>query len=277
VPGIALVATDLDGTLLRRDITVSDRTVATLARARAHELPVVFVTGRPPRWMAPVAATTGHTGLAVGANGAIVLDLATGRVSESFPLAPEALEETVAILRAEVPGIGFAVEWVPDDGAEATHFAYEQAFLPRFPLDQAPEDGDVRDFARGRPVVKLLARVEDGGRDADALLDLAVSHVEHLVDVTHSNSSDVLLEMSAAGVSKGAALARIATDLGVAADRVAACGDMPNDVPMLAWAGVGLGVASAHPRVLAAADAVIPDPEHDGVAQVIDAVLDARA
>jgi hydroxymethylpyrimidine pyrophosphatase-like HAD family hydrolase len=69
----------------------------------------------------------------------------------------------------------------------------------------------------------------------------------------------------------------VADELGVPARSVAACGDMPNDVPMLAWAGVGLGVASAHPRVLAAADAVIPDPDHDGVAQVVDAVLDARA
>jgi Cof subfamily protein (haloacid dehalogenase superfamily) len=277
VPGVGLVATDLDGTLLRRDITVSERTVTTLRRARDEGLPVVFVTGRPPRWMAPVAAATGHAGLAVGANGAVVLDLATRQVRESFPITPDALEETVALLRAEVPGIGFAVEWVSDAGEDdATHFAYEREFLPRYPMDRDPEPGDVREFSRGHRVVKLLARVEDGGHDADGLLDLAVSHVEHLVEVTHSNAADVLLEMSAAGVSKGVTLARVAAELGVAAPQVAACGDMPNDLPMLTWAGVGLGVASAHPRVLAAADAVIPDPDHDGVAQVVDAVLDAR-
>ena len=58
--GISLVATDLDGTLLRPDTTVSAFTVDTLARARAAGLPVVVVTGRPPRWIVPVAAATGH-------------------------------------------------------------------------------------------------------------------------------------------------------------------------------------------------------------------------
>ena len=69
--GIACVATDLDGTLLRPDTTVSAATVDTLARARAASLPVVFVTGRPPRWIVPVALATGHSGLGIGANGAL--------------------------------------------------------------------------------------------------------------------------------------------------------------------------------------------------------------
>jgi Cof subfamily protein (haloacid dehalogenase superfamily) len=274
--GIGLVATDLDGTLLRPDTTVSEFTVATLARARAAGLPVVVVTGRPPRWIVPVAAATRHSGVAVGANGAVLVDLASGLVTESFPLDPAALDEVVATLRAEVPGIGFAIEWAASDSAHAETFAYEAAFRPRFPIEIPAYAGDIRDLARGRRVVKLLARVVGEHHDADTFVDLAVGHVEHLVTVTHSNSEDVLLEMSARGVTKGSALARVAGELGIDAAAVAAAGDMPNDVPMLTWAGVGLGVEGAHPLVLGVADAVVPAPERDGVARFVDAVLEQR-
>jgi hydroxymethylpyrimidine pyrophosphatase-like HAD family hydrolase len=82
--------------------------------------------------------------------------------------------------------------------------------------------------------------------------------------------------MSALGVTKGTSLATHAIALGYPAAQVAAVGDMPNDVPMIEWAGVGLGVTGAHPRVLAAADAVLPAPEHDGVARFVEAALEAR-
>ena len=95
--------------------------------------------------------------------------------------------------------------------------------------------------------------------------------------VTHSNSDDVLIEMSARGVTKGTSLASLAGTLGLGAAHAAAIGDMPNDVPMLDWARVGLGVEGGHSAVLAAADAVLPGPEHDGVARFVAAVLDARA
>lgn len=274
--GIGLVATDLDGTLLRPDTTVSAFTVETLGAARAAGLPVVFVTGRPPRWIVPVARATGHSGLGIGGNGAVVLDLETGRVAESFPVEPAALEQVVETLRREVPGIAFAIEWVDDTSATAETFAYESTFRTRFPLEAAAYDGDVRAAARGRRVIKLLARLTAGDHDADALVDLALDHVEHLVTVTHSNSDDVLLEMSARGVTKGSTLARLADELGVPAAAAAAAGDMPNDVPMLRWAGVGLGVRDAHPLVLGVADAVLPSASEDGVAQFVAAVLAAR-
>ena len=63
---VRLIATDLDGTLLRPDLAVSTRTIDTLARARAVGMPVVFVTGRPPRWIPPVVEVTGHLCRAFG-------------------------------------------------------------------------------------------------------------------------------------------------------------------------------------------------------------------
>lgn len=274
--GIDLLATDLDGTFVRSDGSVSSRTVETLARARALAFPVVFVTGRPPRWMPPVAEASQHHGVAICANGAVLLDLATGIVLDHHAIAPEVLGEVVTTLRAEVPGISFALEWAPGgDGAAGTDFGHEHAYVPRYPVGQPPRADDVLALAEGRDVVKLLARVP-GGHDADSFLDHALEHVDRLVTVTHSDSADVLLEMSARGVSKGSELARYAASLGIPSRAVAAAGDMPNDVPMLEWAGVGLAVQGAHDRVRAAADAVIPGPEDDGVTGFLATVLDQR-
>jgi Cof subfamily protein (haloacid dehalogenase superfamily) len=273
--GVRLVATDLDGTLLRRDGSVSAFTVETFARAREAALRVVFVTGRPPRWLPTVADATGHSGVAIGANGAVVIDLATGALLDAHPIAPETLDAVVRSLRAELPTIGFAAEWVTETGESGTDFGHEHAFVPRYDVGDAARDHDVRSLTSGRRVVKLLARVLGTGHDADSFLDHALEHVAHLVTVTHSNADDVLLEMSAAGVTKGTSLAAYADGLGLLAADVAAAGDMPNDVPMLTWARVGLAVEGAHAAVLEAADAVLPGPEDDGVARFVAAVLDA--
>ena len=275
--GVRLVASDLDGTLVRHDGTVSALTRETLTAARDSGVPVVFVTGRPPRWMPPVVESTGHAGVAICANGGILLDLATMRVLEAHGIPGGALDEVVTTLRTEVPGISFALEWAPEPGTEPdTHFGHEHAYVPRYPVGAPPTADDVRALAAGRTVVKLLARVALGGHDADSFLEQALAHVEHLVTVTHSDSADVLLEMSALGVSKGSELARYAASLGLGPRDCAAVGDMPNDLPMLSWAEAGLAVEGAHPRVLAAADAVVPGPADDGVARVLAAALDAR-
>ena len=273
--GVRLVATDLDGTLLRADGSVSAFTVDVLRRARDAALPVVFVTGRPPRWMSGVVEATGHTGAAICANGALVVDLVTGRVVERHPIPHDALVAVVDTLRSEVPGIAFAIEYAPDD--DAAPFAHEHRYRARYAVDDAHRGDDVRSLAAGRDVVKLLARLAEPGHDADSFLAHGEEHVAHLVTLTHSDADDVLLEMSAPGVSKGATLAALAGRLGVPAAHAAAIGDMPNDVPMLAWAGVPLAVFGAHRAVVEAAAAVLPGPDGDGVARFVDAVLRAAA
>ena len=75
------------------------------------------------------------------------------------------------------------------------------------------------------------------------------------------------------GVSKASGLASLCALLGLTAAEVIAFGDMPNDVPMLSFAGRGVAVSNAHPEVLAAADDVTASNEDDGVARVIEALL----
>jgi hydroxymethylpyrimidine pyrophosphatase-like HAD family hydrolase len=94
-----------------------------------------------------------------------------------------------------------------------------------------------------------------------------------VAEPVHSNPDGDLLEISAVGVSKGTALAELSAERGVPAAQVVAFGDMPNDVPMLLWAGRGYAMTGGHPEALAAAALVAPPCDQDGVAQVLEQLL----
>ena len=258
-----LVATDLDGTIVGRDGRISDRTVRVLTAVQDLGVHVVFVTGRPPRWIGDIAQQTGHQGLAVCSNGALLYDLAEESVVEHFPLSVEVGLEVARKLRDALPDIGFAVETL--DG-----FAHESAYTPHWP-DERARVGSLTDIYPADRVVKLLARHEH--LDADALLGQARAVVGEVVELTHS-SIEGLLEISVAGVSKATTLALVCDRLGVQAADVLAFGDMPNDLPMLAWAGEAYAVGDAHADVLAAVERRAPSVEDDGVAQILERIFD---
>ena len=263
----AVVATDLDGTLVHSDGTISPRTKAALAAASDAGALVVIATGRPPRWLPGVAEATGHHGLAICANGALVLDLATEQIISSRPLAADVVLRLAASLRAAVPDIEFGVERV--DGS----FGHEPGYRPRWTPRPPAEIGDLDELVT-EPVSKLLGRRE--GMGPDELLGLARAAVgESAATLTHS-SIDGLLEISALGVTKASTLTALLADRGLGAADVVAFGDMPNDVELLSWAGLGVAVANAHADVLAVADEVTASNNDDGVAVVLERLF-ARA
>ena len=112
VPRLAprLVATDLDGTLLHSDGTVTDRTRAVLAELDERGVPVVFTTGRPVRWMEELWDAVGGHGLAICSNGGIVYDVAERRVRDFDAVPREVGMQVAELVRAAVPGTTFAIE-----------------------------------------------------------------------------------------------------------------------------------------------------------------------
>jgi Cof subfamily protein (haloacid dehalogenase superfamily) len=255
-----VVATDLDGTIVRSDGAISERTRAALGAAESSGVLVVLVTGRPPRWLHGISEATGHRGVAVCANGALVYDLHRDEVVAAYPLSVDIARDIVTTLRAAIPGIGFAVETVTDG------FGHEPAYRPRWSTDGALV-AEVDELLSG-PLAKLLARHED--LDSDALLAAARDVVDaDIATMTHS-SRDGLLEISAAGVSKATTLAALCSEQDRDSEDTIAFGDMPNDLPMLAWAAHSVAVANAHPDVLAAVDEVTASNDDDGVAVVLE-------
>ncbi|MFI2708596.1 HAD family hydrolase [Micromonospora sp. NPDC018662] len=261
-----LVATDIDGTLLRDDRTLSPRTAGVLARIAAAGTPVVLVTGRPIRWLDLVYEQLAAPLPAICANGAVVYDPATDEVLRADPLAPELLAEVARRLRAEVPGVSFAVEIV--DSRQMRHEAH-------YPLRWDADEDAIRavespEELLAAPAVKLLVRA--GEQDPDVFVRVVAGALEGLAEATHSSYSG-LIEVSAAGVTKAAGLAWYAARLGVDERDVLAFGDMPNDVPMLTWAGRAVAVANAHPAVREIADEVTGANTDDGVAAYLEKVF----
>ncbi|MER7212002.1 HAD family hydrolase [Streptosporangium sp. NPDC000239] len=255
-----LVATDLDGTALRSDGTVSARTAAAFALVERAGATLVLVTGRPPRWMRPIAAAVRHRGLAICANGALVYDLHAEQIVKSHLIDPDVLQEVVSRLREKVPGLTFSVEY---EGG----FARESGFLLDSLDRVAGLNGAETDTLTTTPCAKLLALHQD--MNPDALQETVCELVGHLVTPTHS-SGRAMIEMSAHGVTKASALAALAEGRAITAAEVVAFGDMPNDLPMLRWAGRSYAVANAHTEVLAAVDHVTAANDDDGVAEILE-------
>jgi len=263
-----LVASDLDGTIVRPDFTISDRTLAALAACEDAGVGIIFVTGRPTRWMHPVAEVTGHRGVAVCGNGAVVYDLGAERVISTRALSPQSVLDVAERLRGVLPDAVFALETL-------SGYRREPAFMPHHETARLAIAGSLAELLADEPVViKVLCRSEV--TLADPMLALARPVLDGVAEPVHSNSSGSLLEISAPGVSKASTLAAIAEDRGIAPRDVIAFGDMPNDVPMLRWAGRGYAMADGHPEAIAAADDVAPPCAEDGVAQVLEGLLAAR-
>jgi Cof subfamily protein (haloacid dehalogenase superfamily) len=260
---IRLIGSDLDGTLLAQNETVSAGNLAALRRAQDAGVPVVFVTGRPPRWMHEVARQTEHTGLAVCANGALLYDMGTERVVASNLISVETQREVAHALLEEFGDVRFALEH--SDG-----FDHEDGYRHDYEIGSTTIAVRTRDDVLSTPGIKLLVRHH--GLSADEFLSRAQKLLGEAVTVT-SSSTMGLLEISASGISKASGLAAVAEQMGIESPEVAVVGDMPNDLPMLAWAGQSYAVANAHPAVLAAADAVVRSNLDDGFAEVVDRVL----
>jgi Cof subfamily protein (haloacid dehalogenase superfamily) len=266
-PGLPrLVATDLDGTLVHSDGSVTPRTREALRLLEQRGIPVVFVTGRPLRWAVEVFEHVGEIGLAIVSNGGLVWNVHEQRIHLERTLDPGPGLEVCRRVRAAVPGSAFAVETFEG-------LALEPAFQERHPVPDDSPRGAIEELYT-RPALKLLARHEQ--LDPIEYWSRAEAAAGELAEFTWS-SDTTLLEISASGVTKASTLALVCGQLGVDRADVLAFGDMPNDLAMLEWAGTAYAMANAHPTVLAAADAVAPTNDDDGVAATLEAVLGGAA
>jgi Cof subfamily protein (haloacid dehalogenase superfamily) len=254
-----LIASDMDGTLLRWDDTVSDATVAELERWRADGVPIVLATGRPPRWMRRIRDVLGY-GTAVCCNGAVLLDLERFEIVHEEPLQPHVLESLTTELRRRQPDTWFAVEY----GLE---FRHEPVYRPRWDVEAPGVAEATLDEMVTQPVAKLLARHERLPRDE--FVALVEEVVGERATVTNS-STDALAEISAAGVTKASGLAMVAARHGIGPEDVVVFGDMPNDIAAFEWVraagGRAVAMAHAHPDLMAVATDVTGTNDDDGVA-----------
>ena len=262
------IATDLDGTLLRDDKTVSARTRAAVDAAEDAGMLFIVATGRPPRWIPPVIDQIGERGLVVCANGASVYDPArhemVARTDIDADTALSIIDDVEQAFPAAVVGVEQGFEFAADTSIESSNFG----LLESWKL-QGMRVGPIRSFVT-EGVTKLIVRLPDDTPSG------AAAEVQALVGdralVTHS-TTESFLELSHPSVHKASTVERLLLGSGIEPHEVVAFGDMPNDLQLIRWAGLGVAVANAHPRVLAEADEVTASNDDDGVALVIERIL----
>ncbi|MEU5036894.1 HAD family hydrolase [Streptomyces rubiginosohelvolus] len=260
-PAYALVATDLDGTLLRPDDTVSARSRAALGLAAASGARHLIVTGRPVPGIRALLADLAYTGLVVCGQGTQLYDADAGRLLRSVALDREAADTALGKIEAEVGAVFAAVDQDGVDGVTLIEAGYRMP-NPTLPAQRVGS----REAMWARPVIKVLVRHPELGDDA--LAAVARGAVGDLATVTMAGPGTV--ELAPRGVDKGTGLAAAAELLGIGAERTVAFGDMPNDLPMFAGSGLRVAMGNAHPELRAAADEVTLSNAEDGVAVVLE-------
>ncbi len=263
----ALIASDVDGTLLDPAERITDRTRQAVQAAVADGVTFVLATGRPPRWIPPVVEQLGFAPVAVCANGAVLYDAAADRIISAETLSVDTLTELAEITARSVPGAGLAAERI----GRSAHDTATPQFVSAPGYEHAwlnPDNTEVshRDLLSA-PAVKLLVRKP--GMPSSELAARLAQHIGTLGDITYS-TNDGLVEISAIGISKALGVQQVAHPLEIGSEEVVAFGDMPNDVPMLQWAGHGVAMGNAHPEAMAAANEVTAPNDDDGLARVLE-------
>lgn len=257
-----LVASDLDGTLLLPDGSISARTMAAWSRLGELGVESVIVTARPPRWVQPLQDAVGRHGVVICGNGAFVYDVKRRKMLQAQGIQRSVVHGLVTDLRAAIPGVGFAVEHADGLHLEKEYPDLHSQWVPAdavyAPIEQLPAE---------TLVGKLLARTLE--MEEQEFLARVTELVGDRAVVSYSGAGG-LAEISAPGVTKASGLQRWCAQLGVDAAEVWAFGDMPNDLPMLQWAGTSYAMANGHPEVIAAADRMCASNVDDGVAQVLE-------
>jgi Cof subfamily protein (haloacid dehalogenase superfamily) len=261
---VRLIATDMDGTLLRSDGTISRRTRVAIRDAHALGVIVMAATGRGWRSAVPLLAPAPEITTAVCSNGALVRDIAGEANTDVFAFPSSTAEALFEAVVSTVPDAGLAWELV------SGRFGFDRVYADMRPdvAEHYPEHEGERP-PPGDDMLKLLVRHPQ--LDEAALLSVLEPVVPDDVLATYSGIDTV--EITGDGVHKAAALAVVCGRLGIDASEVVALGDNRNDTQMLRWAGRGIAMGNAVPAAVVEADEQTAHHMDDGVAVVIEDVL----
>lgn len=261
-----LLALDLDGTLLDPTGHIRPRSVRALEAARAAGWWVVAATGRPPHMATDLLrATTDAFSHGVMGNGTMICAFPGPELLLERTFALTTARDVVTRLRQDDERFGFAL--VTDLG-----FAHERGFAERLPAlhGLAEPAADVLHL-EGSVAIKLMVFHHD--RSAHELLTVLPEVLGTELQVSHLGADAV--EVGPMGIDKGSGLAWLCDRLGVASTDVVAFGDEYNDHSMLQWAGHGVAMGNADDVTKALADEVAPSNADDGVAVVLERLLNS--
>lgn len=259
-----LIATDLDGTFLSPDGSVSERNAKAVIAAHEAGVPFVFATGRPSSWLSCLKDIGHAHPLVIVSNGAAVFDIATGALSQVRSIPAESVVSITQRLREQMPDVVFGVEF-------PTGFGREHA------LEEDPDgvfgvQADIPELVAMGETIRILAFSND--LTSTQMHDRTLSICPDEVQVTYSAQATYgFLELMAAGVTKATSLSELCESHDVDAAHVAAFGDMLNDVEMLDWVGMPFRMEEGHPLMAERGYRVAGSNTDSGVGRTVEMLL----
>jgi Cof subfamily protein (haloacid dehalogenase superfamily) len=259
---VRLLAFDIDGTLSPAGQPIAPKVLDSLRACAAAGVLLVPATGRKFTSIARLCTELGLSGPAITCNGAITVEAGSRRVMARGFMGRDLYLQVLQTIGAD-PRFSLAIFTATDIVCDGNTFAHRTLEGIGETIDRiAP----ALDSLASEDIAKVLAATA-AEADLHAAYQEYAARFAGICSVT--TTSREFLEFMAPGISKGAALARIAVERGISTEQIACIGDSDNDLSMFEVAGLGIAVADATPRVLAAAGAVVPSARQAGVTQAV--------
>ncbi len=263
-----LVALDLDGTLLTSGKNVSQRSAQAIQNLQEQGVRVILCTGRPPRHVRDIATDLGLAELVISYNGASLINFATDEIQHLYTLKKDQTQEAILRIRSCFPEVMAGLETAYGWFLDSSLLTWRQDHLP--PQTLLPDGcGDICDFVQDGVIKVFFRHTEYRASELATALEG--------LELYCTWSGDRLLEVQHPLVNKQQALAHLANKLGIPVSAIATFGDEHNDREMLRWAGLGVAMGNAPLTVQACADLVTLSNDEDGVAVVLEHLLEQLA
>jgi len=257
----SLIALDLDGTVLREDLTISPRVQRTLAQAAAQGLRLILASGRGYPSMRRWVVELGIIEPVISYQGAVVTDPVSHTClrRRTFPRA------LVAELASLARRNDLSLTLYADDRIYVEDKRHSDAFYEKwFGLPCQVVD----DLALALPTDPFKCIYIAPEAQLDGVRPEFERQFGTRLQIMRSHR--LFLEGLPLGVDKGTALAWVAERLGIPREETVAVGDSGNDTAMIAWAGLGVAMGNASPEAKSVADYVAPTVDDDGLAEALE-------
>lgn len=264
---LKLIASDLDGTLLKNHRWISPANHQALLKAHQAGIKIAIATGRPYQLVKQIRKELPFVDAFILNNGASIYQPAPGRMVFEKHLD----ETTVQALIDYANTHAIDLEIHTHDALYikgATRWAYFNEFIESFSPGTAPILKDILDYHPTQPATKVMFIEPDKTR-----YEALKSTLQSWQDVSVIQSQKAYVDINVKGVSKGDALTAYAELTGISPDQIMAIGDQENDISMLRVAHIGVAMGNATAALKAEATTVTGTPEEDGVAQAITPYL----
>lgn len=265
---IRLVVTDIDGTLVTPEKELTPRTLHVAAQLCAANVKLALVSARPARGMNMIADKLGIDTPRAGFNGGEIM-AADGRMLEALLIQENAARLVVEML--ETHGVDV---WVFADG----EWYVMNPAGPYVPLERRAIGFEMKVLDGWDGVIGRAGKIMGASNDFHLLERLETTMMTGLGNtVAAHRSQDYYLDITHPEARKGHGLRAIARLLDIPLEETAALGDMPNDISMLAAAGLSIAMGNAPDDVRDAAMVVTGPNTHDGWADAIETYVLPRA